>query len=218
MDLNIPPEYYERAKPATATVTPSQDPRYHLPEYIVRRRILTLLGSALDVIAPDGWSVLFCRGKAFRIKEDLRIYDNPSKTTELLSISARQWIDFSAAYDVRDSASGEWIGTLKRKGWRSLIQDRWEIYDPGGLLIGSVEEDSLGLALLRRFLTDLIPQSYDIRNVDGELLAEGKQFFNPFVYKLRVILRDHYARTKLDRRLILASAVLLATIEGRQSS
>jgi hypothetical protein len=212
----IPPEYFDRVPITTAPLAASRDERYQFPEYIVRRRILTLLGAALDIATPEGMRVLYCHAKPFRLKEDIRIYESDAKYQELLAIKARQWLDFSAAYDVGDAVTGEWVGTLKRCGWRSMVRDKWEIYDPSGVLIGTVEEDSWLLALLRRFLTELIPQSYDFRSAEGELLAEGKQFFNPFMYKLRLTLNDGYARTMIDRRLILAASMLLATIEGRQ--
>ncbi len=214
-NMDIPPEYFD---PATAKVqppTPSADERYQFPEYIVRRRILTLIGTALDIITSEGYSVLFCYAKPFRLKEDMRVYDSDARTQELLAIKARQWLDFSTAYDVLDTVTGEWIGTLKRCGWRSMLRDKWEVYDTGGLLLGTVEEDSWLLAL-RWFLVDMIPPSYDVRNVQGELLAEAKQFSNPFIYKLRLTVDDRYASMQLDRRLILATCLLLATIEGRE--
>jgi hypothetical protein len=216
-DRSIPPECYDRDQPVSVAAPLSEDQRYHYPEYIVRRRILTLFGSAIDILSSDGQLILFCRGKAFRIKQDMRVYSDASRSRELLNIRARQWLDFSAAYDVTDSSSGHIVGTLKRRGWHSLIQDKWDVNDPDANLIATIEEDSLILALLRRLLSSLIPQSYDIRNTAGELLAEGRQFFNPFMYKLRIIMRDDFARTKLDRRLILAASLLLATIEGRES-
>ena len=46
---------------------------------------------------------------------------------ELLSIQARQIIDFSAAYDVYDGSTGSKVGALKRKGMKSILRDECEI-------------------------------------------------------------------------------------------
>ena len=41
--------------------------------------------------------VAFCKMKAFKLREDIRVYTSEDATNELLSIQARQIIDFSAA-------------------------------------------------------------------------------------------------------------------------
>ena len=56
--------------------------------------------------------------KAFKLKEDIRLYTGEDMQTEVLSIQARQVLDFSAAYDVIDSATRMKVGALKRKGMR----------------------------------------------------------------------------------------------------
>jgi hypothetical protein len=206
----LPPPV-SNAAPASAL-----DWRYGQPEYIVRRRILELFAAAVDITTPEGGYVMFCKQKAFRLREDIRVFSDPQRSSEIMSIRARQIIDFSAAYDVTDTTSGQWVGSVRRKGWQSMLRDLWEILDVHGNVIGTIQEDNMWLALVRRFLTALVPQHYDVAAVDGTLVAEGDQFFNPFMYKLR--LRMHHAgRTGIiDPRLILAAALLLAVIEGRQ--
>lgn len=68
------------------------------------------------------------------------------------------------------------------------------------------------MALLRRFLTNLVPQTFHLRAASGGT-AELKQRFNPFVYNLEVTVPHDIG---LDRRLVFAAAILLAAIEGRQ--
>lgn len=187
------------------------------PSYLVRKKALKLLGGKVDIYAPDGTPVLCSLQKAFRLKEDIRLYSDDRKTNELLIISARQILDFSAAYDVVDAPTGTPLGALRRKGLQSLIQDKWEILDPADQVIGTIEEDSIILALVRRFATNLIPQRYDFKNLQGQVIAEGNQHFNPFIYKLDLTMQMPGAQQSFDPRLLLASAVLLALIEGRES-
>ncbi|MGH9579095.1 MAG: hypothetical protein ACRD3R_16770, partial [Terriglobales bacterium] len=106
------------------------------------------------------------------------------------------------------------VGALKRKGLKSLLQDEWIIMDAADQDIGRIHEDSMGMALLRRFLSNLIPQSY-VFEVGGQPVGTAKQHFNPFVLKMDVDLRQDSAR-KLDRRLVAAAVVLLLAVEGRQ--
>lgn len=160
--------------------------------------------------------VLFSHQKGFRLKEDIRIYADEAGREEVLSIRARQIMDFAAAYDVVESATGQKIGALKRKGWSSIIRDEWIVMDAQDREIGKVIEDSTMLALLRRFLTNLIPQNYDLLLLDGTRVADYRQHWNPFVYWLTIDFTMD-PQHRIDPRLKFSAAVLLAAIEGRQS-
>ena len=70
------------------------------------------------------------------------------------------------------------------------------------------------LALIRRFLTNLIPQQY-YGELNGERVCLFKQNFNPFVMKIDLDYSMDRNRL-LDRRLGIAGAVLLCAIEGKQ--
>jgi hypothetical protein len=213
--LPPPPSADQWSRPADGAHS-KLDWRYSQPEYIVRRRFFELFAAAVDITAADGSYVMFCKQKAFRLREDIRIFSDPQSSTEIMSIRARQILDFSAAYDVTDTLTGEWVGSIRRKGWQSLLRDLWEVLDPQGNVIATIQEDNLALALVRRFLTALVPQHYDVADPGGALVAEGDQFFNPFLYKLRLRVHRAGRAGSVDPRLILSAALLLAVIEGRQ--
>ena len=187
--------------------------RFRQPSYQVRRKGLKIFGGSFDVYGEDGSLVLFASQKAFKLKEDIRLYGDKQKSQELLLIKARNIIDFSAAYDVDDPVSGKKLGAFKRKGWSSLVRDQWIVMDENDAEIGFIKEDSAAMALLRRFLP-LIPQKYHCE-VNGAAVCTYRQNLNPFVYKLSIDFAD--AGVATDRRLTIAGAVLLAAIEGKQS-
>jgi len=185
-------------------------------QYLLKRQVFALTGK-FRVYDPAENLVLFSEQKMFRLREDIRVYSDESKSQELLTIQARQIIDFSAAYDVMDATTGEKVGVLRRKGLASLLRDEWEVLDASDQLRGLLFEDSVGLALLRRLLLgSLLPQNYDI--TFGETrVADLRQRFNLFRYELDLDFSMDAART-LDRRLGIAAGILLATIEGKQSN
>lgn len=192
------------------------NPIFEFPAYVLRRQVLSLTGR-FRLYDPTDNLVLFSEQKMFKLREDIRVYSDEAKQNEVLVIKARQIIDFSAAYDVIDSASGQKVGVLRRKGWRSLLRDEWEVLDAQDQLTGSLFEDSIGLAMLRRLLLgSLLPQNYDLV-VGGRRAADLKQRFNIFRYELDLDLRENVSR-QLDPRLAIAAAVLLAAVEGKQSS
>ena len=185
--------------------------------YLVRRKILKLVGGAFHVYDQSGNVVAYSEQKAFKLREDIRIYSDESKSVELLRVAARQIIDWSAAYDIIDG-TGQKIGALRRCGGKSIIRDEWKVLDPADGEMGTLIEDTLGLAVLRRLLTNLVPQRYDVFFPDvttGQKVASLDQNFNPFVYKLDVDLTMDPAG-RLDKRVAIAAAILLAAIEGRQ--
>lgn len=186
--------------------------------YTVRRKVLKLLGGAFHIRDERGGLAAYSEQKAFKLKEDIRIFSDESKGRELLSIQARSIIDFSAAYDVTDSTTGERVGTLLRRGAKSLLRDEWHVLDAQEQRIGVMIEDSMGLALVRRLLTSLVPQRYDAFMPDvetGMKVANLDQAFNPFVYRLEIDFYDNMP-FRLDRRLGIAAGVLFAAVEGRQ--
>lgn len=200
---------------ATTAASPAASNPFGLDRYIVRRKVLALFAPQFHIYDEMGSMVGYVKQKAFKLKEDIRLYSDESMTTELLLVQARQIIDISAAYDVVDSKSGQKVGALRRKGLKSILKDEWIIMDAGDAEIGLIQEDSALLATLRRFLTNLIPQKF-LFQVRGRPVGTLKQAFNPFVFKAQVDFSEDPGKV-LDRRLSLAAVVLLLAIEGRQN-
>lgn len=189
---------------------------FQFPNYLLRRQAIALTGK-FRFYDPAGRLVMFSEQKMFRLREDIRVYGDENKSQEVLSIKARQIVDFSAAYDVVDTALNQKVGALRRRGWSSLLRDEWEVLDANDNVIGKLFEDSVGLAMLRRLLLgSLLPQNYDMTLGDSRV-ADLKQRFNPFRYELDLDFTMDPSQ-RLDRRLGIAAAILLAAVEGKQSS
>ena len=184
---------------------------FDLDRYLIRRKVLKVFGSSFHVYDGDR-IVGFSKQKAFKLKEDIRVYADESMSRELLQIHARKIVDFSSAYDIIDSESGQKVGAARRKGFKSMMRDSWELLDADDHPVAQLQEDSMAMALLRRFLSNLIPQSFHLGNGGGAPIV-FKQRFNPFVYKLEVEIPQS---STLDRRLVFGASVLISAIEGRQ--
>lgn len=192
------------------------NPALSWSNYLLKRQVFALTGK-LRFYNPQNELVLYVEQKMFRLREDIRVFSDESKAQELLLIQARNILDFSAAYDVIDSASGQKVGVLRRKGLRSMLRDEWEVLDAGDQPVGMLFEDSVGLAMLRRFLLgSWLPQNYDL-TIGDERVADLRQKFNLFAYQMILDFSMDTAG-KLDRRLGIAAGTLLAIIEGKQRS
>lgn len=197
-----------------------QQPCGTMPEFgqvfTLRRKILSFFHTYFHFLDSAGQPLLECKMKGFRLREQLVISCSRSKA-ELIGIKARGIIDFGTTYDVVDLQSGASLGCLRRHGIKSLARDKWTIICPNGQQVGSIEEDSLGLALLRRLIgmvteLNVIPQKFNLA-MHGQHTALLKQNFNPFVQKIEV---HKSPQASIDQRLLIASTLLMASIEGRQ--
>ena len=186
-------------------------------KFLFKRKVLKLIGAAFSVYDQNENLVLFADQKGFKLKEDIRVYTGEDKSVEVLRIAARAIMDFSGAYDVFDSATNQKIGTLRRLGMKSMVRDEWQILDSQEREMGKIQEDSMVLALARRFIdfvSLLVPQKYTI-TIGNKIVGGFAQTFNPLVMKIEA---DFSADPDaiLDRRLALAAGVLMCAIEGRE--
>ena len=188
--------------------------RYRGTTFLLRRKVLKLFGGAFHIYAADGSVAFYSKLKAFKLKEDVRVYDSEDMGRELFRIAARQIIDIGATYDVFDSLTGEKIGALKRKGLKSLLRDEWEIRDAYDRPIGLIVDPRFVLSVARRFIPymTLIPQSF-VGTIGDAPVFTFRQLFNPLVHKIALDFTPD-AGGRLDRRLGLAAGVLLCAIEG----
>ena len=183
-------------------------------KFLAKRDVFTI-GGAFRIMTPEGKLVFYSRQKLFKLREDIRVYADIKKAKEVLCIHARQILDFSAAYDVIDSETKEKLGALRRKGFHSIMRDKWEILDKSDNYLGKIEEDSLFKAIIRRFFFNLLPQTYTLTSKTGKSLGTIRQIFNLFVHKFSIDFSQDKGKV-LDRRLGLAGVILLLAIEGKQ--
>jgi uncharacterized protein YxjI len=190
-------------------------------KYTVRRKVFKLFGAGFHIYGPDGGLVAYCKQKAFRLKEDLRVFTDDSESTLLLRIAARSIIDFGATYDIL-SPDGQQIGSLRRKGLSStFFRDAWLVFDERNVQVGTLTEDSGMLGVLRRYIeiiSLLVPQRFVLaRGTDPETgtpIATLRTHFNPFIYRLGVTV--HQDDPEFHELFVLGVCCLIAAIEGRQ--
>ncbi|MEM1072146.1 MAG: hypothetical protein AAGB48_00630 [Planctomycetota bacterium] len=184
--------------------------------YTIRQKIIKIFGAAFHIYDAEGSIIGYCKQKAFRFREKLELFTDDSKTEILLTIEARTILDFGTTYDV-DLPEGRRLGSVRRKGFKSMVRDEWAVLSPEGDEIGTLREDSMSMALMRRFLplvSVFSPQKFELAHTDGSPVATFRTHFNLFVYRLGVAIHND---KPLDEMMILATGFLIAAIEGRQS-
>lgn len=185
-------------------------------QFTIRRKVFKFLGAAFHIYDQQGAVIGYCKQKAFKLKEDLRIYTGEDCSEEFLVIKARNVIDFGATYDIM-LPDGTPLGSVRRKGLAStFVRDHWLLFDPQGQQFAEVNEDSTGLALMRRFLplVGLIsPQSYTVGRMGEAPVATLRTHMNIFIRRIGITI--HTEDAMLDELMILSIGCLITAIESR---
>ena len=184
-----------------------------LNQYMIKEKFWKIFGNKFWFEDVNEKRYGFCEQKRFKLKEDIRIYVDESKSQEWLKIKQKQIVDAWGGYDIMDSQTGEHIGTVRRKFWASVLRTRWHLLDAAGNEVGMLIEDSMGYALARRILLGiLLPKKFHIEIGGGGEFVTMRQMFNPFIKKLIVNIPPSHP---LDRRFIAGLAIVIAAIDGR---
>lgn len=173
--------------------------------------------------SEEGVPLLFVKQKKLAVREDIRFRLDPDADAFLFMIKAKSVFEVRGRYAVTD-ANETVLGSLEKSFAKSLIRSHWVVRDADGAELFTAQEDSLVIALVRRFV-EFIPYVGSI----GFFLQ-----WLPFNFSLdrgttklasfqRILgkLRDRYVLEvteegrAIDRRLLVAFAVGLDTLQNR---
>ena len=184
-----------------------------LNQYLIREKFLKFFGNKFRIVDEQDNLYGFCEQKRFRIKEDIRIYDDENKNNEWLIIKQRNLVDAWGGFDIVDPRENLLLGSIRRKFWKSVLRTKWELLDSDGNEIGMLIEDRLGYAIARRILLGiLLPKKFTLWTSADQQPITMRQKFNPLVKKLVVTIPSGHA---FDRRFIAGLAMVIAAVDGR---
>jgi uncharacterized protein YxjI len=130
---------------------------------------LLAIASQIYIRDADGSLLGYVKQKLFKLKEDINVYadENLSAAGILFNIKADRVLDFSAKYNFTDK-HGVFLGSIKRKGMRSIFKANYEISDSHDTHVMTINEENGWIKVVDSLI--------------GELPAVGMftgYFFNP---------------------------------------
>jgi hypothetical protein len=176
--------------------------------YIIRRKFWSVFERVFRVFTGDGQLIMYIQHPLLKLREEFMVYADEAKTRPLLRVKSQQVVAINFSYQVADAQTGQLLGSVQKKGLRSLVRDKFVILDPLGIEIGYAEEQ--GASLLRR-LFPLLPSHHAIF-VGGHQVAYIKQRFRWFTKEFTVDTQP----SSLDPRFVLAVALLALIAEARR--
>lgn len=203
-------------RPPAPAASPTQSVPGQVPNlwnqnfYRIRRKILAM-AQQYYVEDQQGNQIGYSKQAMFKLKEDIRVFASEQMVQELFRIQQTNWSDAWGQFAIVDSASGVPVGHVRRKALASMVRSEWEMYNATGQLVGGIYEKT-GRALARRFVPmgALIPSKLEV-TLQGQTVATIDQQF-----KVIGDLWDIHAQAfppTADRRVLLASAILMGMIE-----
>ncbi|HEV7554189.1 MAG TPA: hypothetical protein VGO00_01975 [Kofleriaceae bacterium] len=176
--------------------------------YVIKRRFWSFLERVFRVFTGDGQLIMFIKHPVLKLREEFMVYADEAQTKPLLKVKSRQAIAINYSYDVTDVNTNQLLGAVEKKGLRSLVRDRFIVFDANGAEIGYAEEQ--GASLLRRFFPFLTSKHAIF--VGDQQVAYIAQRFRFFTKEFAVDLQP----SNLDPRFVLAVALLALMAEARR--
>lgn len=204
--------------------------RHMQPRLIIEQKI-TVFTNMYRIFGagPEGARaslIAFAQQKRLAFKEKVTFYGDEQKTQETFTFRAEKVFDVHGRYFVEDP-TGQMVGMFRKVFGKSLFVSTWRLMDADGNELFEVKENSMALALLRRF-GGAIPIIGDL----VELIVLFFRYHFEFVdlassevvgeYRKTTLFRDHYqlsttdeAFGKLDWRVFAALGVGLDALQSR---
>jgi len=182
---------------------------------------MTTLASDFNITDKNGNYVAYVRQKMFKLKEDVIVFNDESKSKELFRIKANQWIDFNASYSLTEIATGRNFGRMARKGMRSIWKASYDILDANDQPKFKIQEDNAWvrffdgmvgeIPLIGMFTGYFLNPSYTVTGMDGKAYFKLKKM--PSFFGRRFQLDRLIDIDDEEESLVILSLLMMTLLE-----
>jgi len=182
---------------------------------------ITTLSSDFNITDRHGNYVAYVREKMFKLKEDVIVFNDESKSQELFRIKADRWLDFNASYSMTDLSTHKNVGRLARKGMRSIWKSQYDIIDGNEKIKFQINEDNAWIKIWDSFVGEIpiigmftgyfLNPSYTVKD------ASGKEYFK--LKKMPSLIGRRFQLDRLididdeDESLVILSFLMMVLLE-----
>ncbi|HCN12447.1 MAG TPA: hypothetical protein DIS75_08960 [Chryseobacterium sp.] len=182
---------------------------------------ITTLSSDFNITDRHGNYVAYVREKMFKLKEDVIVFNDESKSQELFRIKADRWLDFNASYSMTDLSTHKNLGRLARKGMRSIWKSQYDIIAGNEKIKFQINEDNAWIKIWDSFVGEIpiigmftgyfLNPSYTVKD------ASGKEYFK--LKKMPSLIGRRFQLDRLididdeDESLVILSFLMMVLLE-----
>lgn len=181
---------------------------------------ISTLANDFTMADSKGENLAYVRSKIFKLKDDVQVYRDEKKSEILYNIKANQWIDFNSSFSIKD-ASGSELGSLARKGMKSLWRSTYNILNPEKKEIFTITEENpwikmfdgmVGeIPILGMFTGYFLNPSFLVKDKNGKIIFRMKKM--PSMFGRRFQLHKIADIDVNDESLVILSLVMMVLIE-----
>lgn len=184
---------------------------------------ITTLSNDFKATDSQGTSIAYVKQKMFKLKEDITVFSDESKSQVNYKINADRWIDFSAAYSIKNNSNVE-IGKIARKGWKSLWKAEYDIINQHQKLQYQIKEDNAWIKVLDGLLGQIpilnfftgyfFNPSYSVIDLQNKSILKMKKEASFFGRKFQIT--KLIPSTVEDEESIVLSLMMMVLLERRK--
>jgi uncharacterized protein YxjI len=176
--------------------------------YLIKRKFWSFFERVFRVWTGDGQLIMYIKHPLLKLREEFMVYEDEAQTRPLLRVKSKQVIAINFSYEITDANTGHVYGSVRKQGLKSLIRDKFILFDNQDQQIGYAEEQ--GASVLRRFFPWLTSKHAIFAN--DQQVAFIQQKFRFFTKEFLVDLQP----STMDPKFVLAVALLALMAEARR--
>jgi hypothetical protein len=154
-----------------------------------------------------GRTLAFVRNLSYEYSQEIRVFTDPTLSFELLAIKPVSHSGDAEEFAVTDSLTRELAGSIRHTHPARQARQAWCLLSVAAQETSVIQENSAFLAILRRYLTEFIPQGYTLY-VDADAVGAAFPEGNVLARAMEIDLTRDQAKL-VDRRLVIAAMVLI---------
>jgi hypothetical protein len=162
------------------------------------------------VHAPSGELVALVEQPWFRLRTELVMYADEAQLQPILVLKNRRFAALNMEHDLFDATTGQRLGVIRTRGWRSLWRDTWDILDGAERPAGQILED--GPWFWRRVLR-FLPGRHHI-DLGGRAVARIAQRFHLFRREFHLFILP--VEDPIEPRFAIACALIAMMADLRR--
>ncbi len=181
------------------------------------------LASQIYIRDASGGLIGYVKQKMFKLKENIEIYSDENKSELIYTIKADRILDFSANYSFTD-VNGKSIGSIRRKGMRSILKAHYLIFDSNQQQVFEVHEENAWIKVIDALVGEvpvvgmftgyLFNPAYLVTRMNGNTVVRVQKQPAFFEGKFQIELKEQMSES--DEELILLSNLMMVLLERRR--
>jgi uncharacterized protein YxjI len=178
------------------------------------------ISSYIRVVDASGQLVSYVKQRAFRLKEDVTIFEDEGQTQPLFHIKANQILDIGATYSI-SGADGRLLGALRQRGMRTFWKATYDVLDVAGEAVGLIHEQDAWVKVIDTLIGEIpflgfvlaqwINPTYLIDGTDGMTVLRMRK--RPSLIERRFIVDEEAPLPPRLEPLALPAVLMVVLLE-----